>query len=321
MKPAVAQHDRALRLVTAGLLAAALAGCASVRKVAVNKLGDALAGGGSVFASDNDPELIRDAAPFSLKLMESLLAENPRHPGLLLSAASGFTQYGYAFVQQDADILEATDVAAAAALRVRAKKLYLRGRDHGLRGLEVAHPGLPAALRADPAAALKVCRTEDVPLLYWTAAAWGAAIAATKDDPALIADLPAIGALIDRAVALDEDWAAGTLRTFLIPFEMSRSDGTGPAVERARRHFERAVGLSGGRQAGPFVSYAEAVSIQQQDRAQFEQLLRQALAIDVDERPEWRLVNLVMQRRARWLLGRIDELFLPDPESEPPKSS
>ena len=27
-------------------------------------------------------------------------------------------------------------------------------------------------------------------------------------------------------------------------------------------------------------------------------------------KPEWRLVNLVMQRRARWLLSRTDELFL-----------
>ena len=29
-----------------------------------------------------------------------------------------------------------------------------------------------------------------------------------------------------------------------------------------------------------------------------------------ESRPEWRLANLVMQRRARWLLSRADELFL-----------
>ena len=34
------------------------------------------------------------------------------------------------------------------------------------------------------------------------------------------------------------------------------------------------------------------------------------LAIDVDARPEWRLANLIMQRRARWLLSREDDLFL-----------
>jgi len=35
-----------------------------------------------------------------------------------------------------------------------------------------------------------------------------------------------------------------------------------------------------------------------------------ALAIDVNSKPEWRLNNLVTQRRARWLLGRADHLFV-----------
>ena len=87
-------------------------GC-SVKRMAVNKVGDALAGGGTTFASDDDPELVKAAVPFSLKLMESLLNENPRHEGLLLAASSGFTQYAYAFVQQDADEMEDKDLAAA----------------------------------------------------------------------------------------------------------------------------------------------------------------------------------------------------------------
>lgn len=307
-----------VRLTLAGGALAALAGCASVNRMAVNRLGDALAGGGTVFASDSDPELIRDAAPFSLKLMESLLAENPRHPGLLAAATTGFTQYAYAFVQQDADRLEETDVAAATALRIRARGLYLRGRDFGLRGLEVAHPGFADALRADPRAAVAACTAADAPLLYWTAAAWAGAIAATKDDARLIADLPAVEALLERALAVDEAFDAGAIHSFLITYEMSRA-GPDPAA-RAAVHFDRAVALSGGRQAAPFVAFAEAVCIQQQDRAGFERHLRQALAINPDERPEWRLANLVLQRRARWLLDRIDEIFLPDApaESAPP---
>jgi hypothetical protein len=79
-----------------------VSGC-SVKRYAINQLGNALAGTGSTFAADEDPELVRAAVPFSLKLIESLLAENPRHEGLLLAAARGFTQYAYAFVQEDAD--------------------------------------------------------------------------------------------------------------------------------------------------------------------------------------------------------------------------
>ncbi|HEY9175795.1 MAG TPA: TRAP transporter TatT component family protein, partial [Verrucomicrobiae bacterium] len=112
-----------------------VAGC-SVKRMAVNKLGDALAGGGVTFASDDDPELVKAAVPFSLKLMESLLAESPKHDGLLFAASSGFTQYAYAFVQQEADEVEGDDLARATAMRDRARRLYLRARNYGLRGLD-----------------------------------------------------------------------------------------------------------------------------------------------------------------------------------------
>src|ERR1700676_42270 len=93
------------------ILAAMVLSSCSVRKYAINRVGDALAGTGTTFASDDDPELIRSAVPFSLKLVESLLAESPKHEGLLLAASRGFTQYSYAFVLEDADELEDVDHA------------------------------------------------------------------------------------------------------------------------------------------------------------------------------------------------------------------
>jgi predicted anti-sigma-YlaC factor YlaD len=290
---------------------AVLAGCTTIKHSAVDSLGDALAAGGTTFSADDDPELIAAAAPFSLKLMESLLAERPQHRGLLLAAASGFTQYAFAFVQQEADEIVEKDFAAGSAMQTRARRLYLRARDYGLRGLDVAHPGFSTKLRADPQAAVRTAVREDVPLLFWTAASWGAAISLSKDNADLIGDQGILEALIDRAAELNEQFDQGAIHSFLITYEMARPAGTGAAAERARRHFERAVALSSKQQAGPFVNLAEAVAVPAGQRAEFESLLKQALAIDADARPEWRLNNLVMQRRARWLLGRIDDLFLP----------
>src|SRR5258708_10138229 len=104
-----------LHVVAVGMLLAAGPAC-SIKRIAVNKLGNALASGGTTFTSDEDPELVRDALPFSLKLIESLLAESPRHRGLLFAASSGFTPYAYAFVQQEADELEDRDLAKATAM-------------------------------------------------------------------------------------------------------------------------------------------------------------------------------------------------------------
>lgn len=288
----------------------AAAGC-SLNKMAVNKIGDAMAGSSTTFASDNDPELIAAATPFSLKLIESLLAVSPEHRGLLLAAASGFTQYSYAFVQQDADRLENSDVDRAAEARNRARLLYLRGRDYGLRGLQARHPDFTQQLRAQPRTAVRAATVEDVPLLYWTAAGWGAAMALSKDNPEFVADQPLVEALIDRAFELNPNFEDGAIHGFLISYEPSRQGVTGDPNVRARQHFDEAVRLTGGKMASPFVSYAEAVSLAKQDRAEFESMLRMALAINPDAKPEWRLANLVMQRRARWLLSRTDELFLP----------
>ena len=78
-------------------------GCSLVRRAALDQVADAVAGSGTTFASDDDPDLVKAAIPFSLKLLEGLLAESPDNRGLLVAAASGFTQYAFAFVQQDAD--------------------------------------------------------------------------------------------------------------------------------------------------------------------------------------------------------------------------
>jgi len=291
-------------------------GC-SVKRIAVNKVGDALAAGGTTFSSDDDPELIKAAVPFSLKLMESLLAESPKHQGLLFATASGFTQYGYAFVQLDAEELEESDFTAAKEKKARAKRLYLRARNYGLRGLGVRRPGLTNTLRSAPKQAVAMARKDDVPMLYWTAAAWAAAISVSKDDPELIGDLPIVAALIDRALALDESWDHGAIHSFLITFAMSRQDASGDPEAAARKHFTRAVELSNGSLAGPYVALAESVCVKKQDAKEFKRLLEQALAINPDAQPESRLANLIMQRRARWLLARSDELFLLPESNEP----
>jgi predicted anti-sigma-YlaC factor YlaD len=126
----------------------------------------------------------------------------------------------------------------------------------------------------------------------------------------MIAEMPFVEAMMERALALDEAFDCGAIHTYFITYEMGRSGGTGNPAARSRQHFERALALSGGQQAGPMVSFAEAVCVQKQDLKEFESLLKQALAINPDAKPEWRLANLVMQRRAKWLLSRTDQLFL-----------
>ena len=296
-------------LALAALVMMFATGC-SIKRMAVNKMGNALASGGSTFQRDDDPDLVGDALPFGLKFMESLLAESPRHKGLLLAVASGFTQYAYVYVQQKADEAEPVNLAQATELRLRARRLYLRARGYALRGLALKYSGIEQSLRQDPAAAVRPMKKEDVPLMYWTAASWGAAISLSKNNPDLVADQPIVEALIDRALQLDESWNQGSIHGFLIGYESSRIGGQEGAAKRARSHFDRAMELSKGELASPLVSLAEAVPLPAQDKKEFVAVLNRALAIDPGARADATLENMVMQRRARWLLGRLDDLFL-----------
>lgn len=288
---------------------AALAGVGcSIRGLAVNALADSLAASGDVFASDEDPELVRDALPFALKTIETLLEEKPRHQGLLLSACQGFTQYAHAFVESESERLEEEDYAASRRERERALKLYLRARDYCLRSLEIESPGIRGRLEAEPAGALAGFGVEKVPLLFWTGAAWGSAVSLGQDKPTIVVDLPAVRALMDRALELDETYDRGAVHAAMIALE-ALPEAMGGSPERARRHFERAVELSRGRDAGPYVTLAESVVVAAQDWREFQRLLELALAVDPDAEPRLRLANTLAQRRARWLLDRIGDLF------------
>jgi predicted anti-sigma-YlaC factor YlaD len=286
-----------------------------MRRFAVNRIGDALATGGSTFETDDDVELVGEALPFGLKLIESLLAESPQHEGLLLAGCRGFTLYAYGYVQQEADRTAAEDLERANALRRRARRLFERASAYGFRALEKRYPGMRQAFEKDPVRALRVARDpRHVPLLYWNAAALGLAISAARGDAAMLARLPEVEALIDRALALDERWNDGAIHEFQVIYASTRPGAGGFDATRLRKHFERAVELSGGRRASAFVGYAETVLVREQKRAEFRRMLERALEIDPDKDERSRLMNLIAQRRARWLLGRIDELFL---EEEP----
>ena len=308
-------HTWATALVALALAVSAT-GC-SINRMAANGIGNAMAGGQDVFATDNDPELVREALPFGLKTIESLLGVVPKNRNLLLAACRGFTQYGVAFVQIDADYIEATDYERAKELRERALGLYLRARDYGVRGLELAHPGIGRALSVNPDSAAAKLTKKDLDMLYWVAAAWGSAIGVGKDHPELLADIGVVRSLMNRGLMLDPGYERGAIHEAMIVLEAVPAM-MGGSIERARQHYDQTLALSQGKRASTYLTFAENVSVQTQNRKEFAELLERALAIDPNADPPNRLANLVVQKKARWLLAHADDLFLDDPNGSPP---
>ena len=106
---------------------------------------------------------------------------------------------------------------------------------------------------------------------------------------------------------LDETYDAGSAHEFFISYEAGRPGGS---IDRARLHYRRALELSNGARVTAHLALAEAVSIKQQNLAEFRALLDKVLSADAGAASKFRLVNALAQDRAFWLKARIPDLFL-----------
>jgi predicted anti-sigma-YlaC factor YlaD len=290
-----------------------LLGSCSINRMAINAISNALTGEGSstVFTGEEDPELVGNALPFAIKMYESLLAANPHHEGLILTTGSLFVMYANAFVQEPAQILPRNEYAERDRQYVRAKKFYLRGGAILYSGLNKKYPGFSTASGPDQLAGyLEKMKKEDVPFLYWTAAGFLSAYSLNPFDLELGRKVPELRAYIDRAYALDPDFNQGALDEFYLLFYASMPEGMGGNKSLVDTYFKRAWEKSGGRSPGPYIAYAEAVCIPAQDYDTFKAYLELALAIDPDADPANRLVTILSQRKARYLLEEAENFFL-----------
>jgi predicted anti-sigma-YlaC factor YlaD len=302
-----------------------LSGC-SIQKIAIRKVADMMSGeeGASVFTGDEDLELIADAMPFVLKLYEIMLEQEPEHTGLLLTAGKGFIGYANVFVQTPMEMLSYEEYEKEKALRTRAKKMYLRGRNYVLRALEVRHPGSIEVLSGNftdqagqekLSALLSEMSEEDVPFLYYAAVGWFGAVGMDVFDMDLTLDVPKAVAMVDRGYELDPDYGNGLIHEFYISYYASIPPGmVEGSEEKARFHFKRAVELSGGKNPAPYVALATTLSIQKQDAKEFIELLNTALEIRPEDDPDNKMIIVQNRGRAAWYLSRIEDFFLLDSE-------
>jgi predicted anti-sigma-YlaC factor YlaD len=290
--------------------------------MATKAVANALTGEGSstVFTGDEDPELVGAALPFAIKLYEALLSMQPDHQGLILTTGSLFVMYANAFVQGPAELLPPERFDEKQGELERAKKFYLRGVEILNRGLEKKYPGWgKAAESGNLEPYLKKTKKEDVPLLYWSTAGTLSAFSLNPFDLELGMKLPVVTAMINRAYELDPDFNDGALDDFFVLFYASLPETMGGDKSKVDTYFNRAIEKSKGQSAGPYVSYAQVVSIPAQDYEGFKQYLETALEVDVNVNPANRLVNIISQRKARHLLDSAQNYFweLEDPDQNP----
>jgi hypothetical protein len=331
---------KSLFYLSSAILFLILSSC-SINRFATRIVADALtgSGSGSVFTTDDDPEFIADALPFTLKVFESLLYSDSENIDLLEATAGGFISYASGFLQSPAELLEYEQIDEKERLLARAAAMYRRGGIYATRGLELLYPGFNNYFNeGDFLAAFENLESDAVPFLYWKAAAVMGEFSVDSFNPELMVAVPRAVALAVRALELEDDFNQGALHDLFIavfgnlPVSLiyrTTDIDKGYSVLRVLSdyyaangqlfsdmtiddqvmfHLELSVQFSHGAKASPYVS-SSSIFIRNQNLTEFKSTLNKAIAIDLDLKPENRLMNIISQRKAHWLLDHIEDYF------------
>ncbi len=247
---------------------------------------------------------------FELKVNRTLrkAEENPFNSTILLEAQIRLTQYGYIFQLEMGDRKIYNDYLASKQVYSEAKQSFSEALVLGKNALRISYPEIDLWL-LDPEHIKINFEIQHISNLYWTAASIGGFIKAGKGSPEAVVLLPQVGLLLNTALNLDPSWGNGRIYSALISYTMSEFPVTKEKRKRVKYFFDEAVRLSYGKDAGPYVAYAESVSVKNQDKDEFIHLLNKAFTIPSSDDEEINLQNLIARNRAKWLLSRTDELF------------
>ena len=158
--------------------------------------------------------------------------------------------------------------------------------------------------------ALSPMKKEDASFLYWGAAGWLGAYAIDPLDMKIGLTVPGAKAMMDKVLEVDKNFEKGTIQDFYVSYYGAMPESMGGDANKAREYYKKAVEASGGKATSPHLSLATTVSVNEQDLEEFKELLNKVLEVDPDADPENRLVNILNQRRARWLLDHVGNFFV-----------
>ena len=278
------------------LLAALLGGC-STSQIVVRGAMPLMDGGLAAMNRETDLLLARDAIPATLKMLEGMSVQDPHNAELRLYLAQGFYGYSYSFVE-----LDAPDRAVA---------LYTRGLDHAKSAL--ASEGFTADPEHAPLdqldRALDGAAARHVPALFWAASCMAKRTDVQRTDPRSIAQLARAARLMERVLALDENFYYGGPHLFFGVYYGGRAPMFGGDYAKSARHFAQGRAASAGKLLMGDVLYAEFLARQQLDRTTFHDKLTAVIAAPDDLLPEMAFANRVAKQRAQYLLSKEAEWF------------
>jgi hypothetical protein len=281
--------------LTPALIASAamlLSGCSSIISSATSGMAGDLS---ASILDQEDPELVREAVPAFLILLDSMVRSSPDNPATLGAAAELYAAYGIAF-NDDPE---------------RAKVLTRRARDYGRRALCAADSkacGIESEPFADYEQAVRSVGVKASPALYSYSVSSLAYIRAHSADFTALSDLPKIEVALTHLLELGDTTDAASVNMYLGILNTLRPPALGGQPEKGREYFEAALRIAGDKDLSIKVEYANGYARLLYERELHDRLLNEVLAAQASQ-PGYTLMNSLAQEQARDLLASADEYF------------
>ncbi|MFV2055839.1 MAG: TRAP transporter TatT component family protein [Thiohalomonadales bacterium] len=280
------------RLVLCLLLLALASGCSSLLSSATAHLATNFS---QALLNQNDPETVRDGIPAYLLMIDGFIDADPEDTKNLLAGARLYATFAGTFVSNEE----------------RAQRLSDKSLGYARRALCIENE-LLCSVYDQPFSvfltALPELDIDDIPVAYAFASAWAGWIRLHKGDWNAIADLPKITALLERVVALQDDYKEGEPHLYLAVLATQLPPSLGGKPELGRKHFERAITLSQGHNLMAKVLYARQYARLLYNRVLHDEILKEVLLAKTDY-PGLTLSNTLAKRQAKELLNGADDYF------------
>lgn len=217
-------------------------------------------------------------------------------------------EYGFGIIMEQASRLIDEDYSLAMAKYEQANKIFSEARDSGISIISKKYPSFNNWLNKKTSIDFTA---DDMNDIYWLAASIGGCISSSRGDPFELINLPNVGRLLRAGININPGWGNGSFYSAMISFTTTRSDLNEIMLrDSVDFYFDKAILYSNGKDAGPYLTYAESIHKPFQERKNFVDKLNYVINMENKPSNEFELTNLLAKSRAKWLLARTDEYFL-----------
>ena len=217
-------------------------------------------------------------------------------------------EYGFGIIMEQASRLIDEDYSQAMAKYKQANKIFAEARDSGILIISKKYPNFKKWLNKEASIDFNA---DDMNDIYWLAASIGGCISSSRGNPFELINLPNVGRLLRTGIDINPEWENGSFYSAMISFTTTRSDLNEVMLrDSVDYYFDKAVLYSDGKDAGPYLTYAESIHKPFQERKNFVDKLNYVINMENKPGNEFELTNLLAKSRAKWLLARTNEYFL-----------